>query len=91
VKQEEPLKIECQHFLDCIATGATPISNGQQGLELVKILEASSKSLKANGAPVFLNDEVSEHSRPVIQIRPAAPRSVNGNGNGHRPRAVRVA
>src|SRR4030095_8024520 len=45
VKQEEPLRVECQHFLDCISTGATPISNGQHGLELVRILEASSLSL----------------------------------------------
>jgi len=39
VKQEEPLKVECQHFLDCINTRALPISNGYHGLELVKILE----------------------------------------------------
>jgi predicted dehydrogenase len=94
VKQEEPLKVECQHFLDCINTGASPISNGQRGLELVRILEASSKSLKANGAPVYLNDEAKENARPVIQIRPAgrARANVNGhaNGNGHRSRGVRV-
>ena len=95
VKQEEPLKVECQHFIDCINTGASPISNGQRGLELVKILEASSKSLKANGAPIYLNDEVNESARPVIQIRPAAGARTNGNGhsngNGHRSRGVRVA
>ena len=95
VKQEEPLKVECQHFIDCINTGASPISNGQRGLELVKILEASSKSLKANGAPIYLNDEVNEPARPVIQIRPAAGARTNGNGhsngNGHRSRGVRVA
>jgi predicted dehydrogenase len=96
VKQEEPLKVECQHFLDCINTGASPISNGQRGLELVKILEASSKSLKANGAPIYLNDQVSETARPVIQIRPAATAKANGNGrhtggNGHRARGARVA
>ena len=92
VKQEEPLKVECQHFLDCVTTGATPISNGQRGLELVKILEASSKSLKANGAPVYLNEEAEESSRPVIQIRPAvrARTNGNGNGNGHRSRGVRL-
>lgn len=52
VKQEEPLKTECQHFLDCIETGKTPISSGTKGLELVRILEASSVSLKRNGGPV---------------------------------------
>jgi predicted dehydrogenase len=52
IKQEEPLKTECQHFLDCIKQGTTPLSDGKQGLELVRILEASSASLKQGGAPV---------------------------------------
>jgi predicted dehydrogenase len=52
IKQEEPLKVECQHFLDCVATGDRPLTSGQDGLDLVRILEASSQSLKANGAPV---------------------------------------
>jgi len=54
VKQEEPLKTECQHFLDCIRNGSTPLTDGNQGLELVRILEASSESLKRGGAPVEL-------------------------------------
>lgn len=99
VKQEEPLKVECQHFVDCIATGATPISNGHHGLELVRILEASSKSLKQNGAPVFLREEANAGTaRPVIQIRPtltgsrvrATIANGNGNGNGHRSRRIRA-
>jgi len=52
IKQEEPLKTECQHFLDCIRTGTSPVSCGERGTELVKILEASSQSLKQGGAPV---------------------------------------
>jgi hypothetical protein len=52
IKQEEPLKTECQHFLDCIRTGSTPVSCGVRGTELVKILEASSESLRQGGAPV---------------------------------------
>jgi predicted dehydrogenase len=52
IKQEEPLKTECQHFLDCIKHGKTPLTDGQQGLDLVRILEASSESLKRGGAPV---------------------------------------
>jgi predicted dehydrogenase len=52
LKHEEPLKVECQHFLDCIANGAKPLTGGRQGLELVKILEAASASLDDHGAPV---------------------------------------
>ena len=54
LKQEEPLKVECQHFLDCIRHGTTPLSSGQRGLELVQILEASSASLKIGGGPIEL-------------------------------------
>jgi predicted dehydrogenase len=52
LKQEEPLKLECQHFLDCIETGTKPLTGGRQGLELVKVLEAASASLEDHGAPV---------------------------------------
>jgi predicted dehydrogenase len=54
IRQEEPLKTECQHFLDCIESGAEPLTGGDAGLELVQILEAASKSLKQQGAPVPL-------------------------------------
>ena len=54
LKQEEPLKNECQHFLDCIRHGTQPLTSGQNGLELVRILEASTESLKKGGAPITL-------------------------------------
>jgi predicted dehydrogenase len=52
LKQEEPLRGECQHFLECIEKGTEPLTSGHKGLELVKILEAASASLKDQGAPV---------------------------------------
>jgi predicted dehydrogenase len=52
IKQDEPLKTECQHFLDCIKNSSVPITSGQKGLEVVRILEASSESLKLGGAAV---------------------------------------
>jgi predicted dehydrogenase len=52
IKQAEPLKTECQHFLDCINHGTQPLSCGTKGLELVKILEASTESLRQAGAAV---------------------------------------
>ena len=54
VKQDEPLKTECQHFADCIRTGKTPLTDGVKGLEVVRILEASSASLRLQGAPIQL-------------------------------------
>ncbi len=55
IKQEEPLKTECQHFLDCIEKGSRPKTSGHEGLEMVRILEAASLSLKQRGAPVTLS------------------------------------
>jgi len=54
IKQDEPLKLECQHFLDCITEGTVPITDGRLGLEVVRILEASSESLRQHGASVNL-------------------------------------
>jgi len=74
IKQEEPLKAECQHFIDCIEKGAKPLTGGQEGLELVRILEAASTSLKENGAPVTLtrSREVTElRSRSTLSMQPA--------------------
>ncbi|MGZ4966185.1 MAG: Gfo/Idh/MocA family protein [Chthoniobacterales bacterium] len=52
IKQEEPLRALCQHFVDCIEGSEKPTTGGQEGMELVRILEAASLSLKSNGAPV---------------------------------------
>jgi predicted dehydrogenase len=87
VKQEEPLKVECQHFIDCINTGSKPISNGRHGLELVRILEASSESLKNNGAAVYLKGEAPK--KPVIQVQTNG-RAGAMRGNGHATRAGRA-
>jgi predicted dehydrogenase len=56
VKQEEPLKVECQHFLDCIRTRRRPITDGVHGSHVVRVLEAASESLRSNGAAVRFQD-----------------------------------
>jgi predicted dehydrogenase len=57
IKQYEPMAAECQHFLDCIKTGQKPVSSGQEGLKVVQILEASSKSLNNNGGIISINNK----------------------------------
>ena len=52
LKQEEPLKVECDHFLDCIRSGSKGISDGECGLQLVRVLECAGVSLKQEGARV---------------------------------------
>lgn len=67
VKHEEPLKVECQHFLECIQKGNTPLSSGRQGLDLVRILEASSQSLKGGGAPVTFTQSAGVLSSEMVR------------------------
>ena len=55
IKQNEPLRVECQHFVDCIREGTTPLSDGKKGLEVVQVLEAASQSLRLGGGIVYLN------------------------------------
>ena len=50
----EALYAEVQHFIDCIRTGKSPASNGIAGLNVIKILEAASQSIKAQGRPIRL-------------------------------------
>jgi predicted dehydrogenase len=50
----EPLRIECQHFIDCIVHDIPPRSDGEDGLRVVRVLEAGSLSLAQGGEPVRL-------------------------------------
>ncbi|MDZ7318832.1 MAG: Gfo/Idh/MocA family oxidoreductase [candidate division KSB1 bacterium] len=52
VKNVEPLKMECQHFIDCILNNRTPRSDGEDGLAVVRILNAAQESLKHGGKPI---------------------------------------
>lgn len=47
---EEPLKIECREFLDCVATRRQPRTDGENGLRVVKVLETCQRSMKQKGA-----------------------------------------
>ncbi len=48
----EALKIEAEHFVESVTTGKQPLSNGQAGLRVVRILEAASRSMANRGQPV---------------------------------------
>ena len=52
IDMREPLRLECQHFVDCVRDGQTPRSDGRNGLMVVRILEAAQKSLRDDGSTV---------------------------------------
>ncbi|HDM75385.1 MAG TPA: Gfo/Idh/MocA family oxidoreductase [Deltaproteobacteria bacterium] len=52
ISQYEPLNLECRHFLECIETGKRPLTDGESGIQLVKLLEAADLSLKNEGRKI---------------------------------------
>lgn len=46
---QEPLRVQCEHFVDCIRTGARPDTDGYEGLKVVRILEQADRSLHNGG------------------------------------------
>lgn len=54
IDDTEPLKNECVHFLECVANGATPRTDGEEGLRVLRVLEACFDSMQSNGEPVMV-------------------------------------
>jgi predicted dehydrogenase len=62
VMGREPLGVEIEHFAECIAEGTTPLSDVEQGREVVAVLEAAERSTASGGAAVDVERRVREHS-----------------------------
>ena len=52
--QREPLAVMCGHFIDCVSGECEPLTPGEAGMEVVRVLEACDESLKGQGMPVRL-------------------------------------
>lgn len=49
LSSDEPLKMECQHFLDCVASRSKPETDGWNGVRVLRVLDAAQRSLKNKG------------------------------------------
>lgn len=52
VRFQEPLKVECAHFLECVRSGSTPLTDGRDGLAVLRVMSALQDSLEKDGVPV---------------------------------------
>ncbi|MBT4096293.1 MAG: Gfo/Idh/MocA family oxidoreductase [Gemmatimonadetes bacterium] len=52
----EPLKRECSHFVESVLSGKRPLTDGRNGLKVVRILEAATRSLQGGGVAIELDD-----------------------------------
>ena len=73
IDMEEPLKAECQHFLECIASGRIPKTDGQEALGVLRVLNASQESLNQDGCkiePRATSDKPEVTSFPPSNTKP---------------------
>ncbi len=53
---DEPLRKECEHFLDCVATRQKPLTDAFSGMQVLRVLQACQISLQLNGRPTAISD-----------------------------------
>lgn len=61
IRFEEPLRLECLHFVECIQEGKRPLTDGANGLRVVEIIEAAQRSLKNGG----VREAIPSHLEPA--------------------------
>jgi len=67
IDPEEPLRRECRHFLDCAASGKAPLTDGAEGLRVLRILRACQESLEQGGRPLAVGA-----ATPGYRVHPTA-------------------
>jgi UDP-2-acetamido-3-amino-2,3-dideoxy-glucuronate N-acetyltransferase len=87
IKMEEPLKAECSHFLDCIAKGMAPRTDGAEGLRVLRILQASQMSLNQNGCKIEFGQSLDKNgkvSKTMAFDVETNDKQKGGNGSGNK-------
>ena len=58
LEQAEPLQLECRHFLECVANGSRPRTDGAEGLRVLRVLDAAERCMREARAGVTLGAEI---------------------------------
>jgi UDP-2-acetamido-3-amino-2,3-dideoxy-glucuronate N-acetyltransferase len=61
IPKAEPLRVECEHFLNCVAKRIRPRTDGNSALRVLRVLEACEQSLRVNGRPVEVTSRVEQY------------------------------
>ena len=77
IAQDEPLKAECAHFLECMSNGSSPITDGREGLRVLKVLNAAQEALDNRSQ----KSEVRSQRSASGPERPAAWRGDKGTSS----------
>ncbi|MCB2106830.1 MAG: Gfo/Idh/MocA family oxidoreductase [Rhodobacteraceae bacterium] len=72
VAEAEPLGLECQHFLDCIANGTPPRTDGAEATRVLRVLTAAQTSMETGKWESMMSAASSPSSPPGVTIHPTA-------------------
>jgi acetyltransferase-like isoleucine patch superfamily enzyme len=70
VLSSEPLELECRHFLDCVATGATPRTDGHEGLRVLRVLARAADDMVDDRVPSAT--PLTAPARRDVDVHPSA-------------------
>jgi predicted dehydrogenase len=68
VSNEEPLRVECEHFISAIRSTAEFPAGGREGLAVVRVLEALQRSLEQNGMPQAVGGHAAGRMAGVVEL-----------------------
>jgi UDP-2-acetamido-3-amino-2,3-dideoxy-glucuronate N-acetyltransferase len=66
LEEREPLRAECQHFLECVENRTSPVTDGTEGLRVLRVLEACERALHNGGAGVEIPVRAEKAERPYF-------------------------
>ena len=69
VEMTEPLRLECKHFVECVRDRATPVSDAQDGLRVIRIIDAAQRSMEQDGVPIALEENNDKLRSPISTDR----------------------
>jgi UDP-2-acetamido-3-amino-2,3-dideoxy-glucuronate N-acetyltransferase len=72
VEQKEPLREECAHFLHCAETGERPLTDGDEGARVLRVLNASQRSMDTGEGSCGLLDEAAKGAAVKGQVHQSA-------------------
>lgn len=86
LEMNEPLRVEDEHFVTCVQTGLRPLTDGESGLEVVRVLEAAQRSM-CDGVAVRLPARTRAPAAPLVgaaSTSPVAEDALSGASRGKR-------
>jgi UDP-2-acetamido-3-amino-2,3-dideoxy-glucuronate N-acetyltransferase len=66
IPQSEPLRSECEHFLNCMETGSRPLTDGEEGLRVLSVLKDAQRSMDDNGKKICPQQTADKPTGPGI-------------------------